>query len=346
MKAAFLVGVTQFEVRNTSDPVTPPDGIQIRVRACGICGSDLRRWKEGLKSGEAPNIPGHEFAGDVIEIGAEISDFKLGDRLAIAPDVHCGKCYYCSRGLFNLCDDLKLIGITEGYPGGFAGKAVLTNEILTNGVVHRIPDGLDYIGAALAEPASSVLSTHAKCGTNPASTVVILGGGPIGCLHIAVAKAYGARVILSEPVQIRREMASLFNPDLIIDPMIEDVVSVVREQTSGLGADIVICANPVAATQTQAINIVRKGGKVMLFGGLPKASPMASLDANRIHYGEISVMGTFSYHPSFHELALDIIKRGIIPSRKVITHTFKLDEITEAFQTAAEGSALKVIIKI
>jgi L-iditol 2-dehydrogenase len=291
-------------------------------------------------------IPGHEFTGDVIEIGDNVTDYEIGERLAVAPDVHCGKCYYCQLGLFNLCDDLKLVGITPGFPGGFAETAILTRDILTNGIVHPIPQSLDYDGAALAEPASSVLATHAKCGTNPASTVVVLGGGPIGCLHIVVSKAYGARVILSEPAQVRRDLAARFFPDLVIDPQQTDAVSEIREFTHGLGADVVICANPVAATQTQAVEMVRKGGKVMLFGGLPKAAPMTSLDANRIHYGEISVIGTFSYHPSFHELALDMIKRGIIPAEKIITHKYSLDEIAAAFNAAAGGDALKVIVQI
>ena len=124
-----------------------------------------------------------------------------------------------------------------------------------------------------------------------------MGGGPIGCLHIAVAKARGARVILSEPSPVRREMARIFRPDLILDPATQDVVAMVREATEGRGADSAVCANPVAASQTQAVNLVRKRGKVILFGGLPKANPMTTFDGNRIHYGEIEVVGSFLHIP-------------------------------------------------
>ncbi|NJN99477.1 MAG: zinc-binding dehydrogenase [Anaerolineales bacterium] len=173
---------------------------------------------------------------------------------------------------------------------------------------------------------------------------MVMGGGPIGCLHIALSKARGARVIVSEPNEPRREIAQRFGPDSIIDPFNQDLAAHVREQTDGVGADIVICANPVAATQTQAVEIVRKAGRVILFGGLPKANPMTTLDGNRIHYGEIEVVGAFSYHPTHHELALKLLNRQAIPAERLITHTLPLDNISQAFELAASGEALKVIV--
>ena len=255
-----------------------------------------------------------------------------------------GSCYYCQRGLYNLCDDLHLLGITPGYPGGFAEQMVLTAR--NPGERHRPPHA----------------AGHELCPCRPGRTVQ-LGAGlpredqhPPGryragdgrradrLLHIAVAQARGARVILSEPSPVRREMAQAFHPAVIIDPSQEDVPARIRELTGGLGVDAVICANPVAATQTQAVEVVRKGGKVVLFGGLPKASPMTSLDGNRIHYGEIRWWVL---------LLPSLIPRdgagghpaGSIPADQVITHTFPLEEIDAAFQTAASGEALKVMVK-
>lgn len=346
MKAALLCGVNEFKVRNVPDPEPPQDGFILRVETCGVCGSDLRRWKDGPYQGSEGLIAGHEIAGLVDSVGSQVSEYAPGDRLAIAPDVHCGKCYYCQHGLFNLCENLHLIGITPGYSGGFAEKAVLTGEILANGIVHRIPDEMPYAHASLAEPASSVLAAHAKAGTSLADTVLILGSGPIGCLHIVVAKSRGAFVILSEPSAIRREMAKQFSPDLILDPSQEDVVARVKDWTGGLGVDIVVCANPVAATQTQAVEAVRKGGRVILFGGLPKSNPMTSLNGNLIHYGEVMVVGSFSYHPTVHQQALDVIARQRIPAHALITHTYPLDQINLAFQMAASGQALKVMIQL
>jgi L-iditol 2-dehydrogenase len=345
MKAAFLTGKQQFELREIPAPQPPPGGLVLKVMACGVCGSDLRRWKEGIARGGEPVIPGHEIGGVVIAVDSQVKGYQVGDRLAVAPDVHCGRCYYCQRGLFNLCDDLHFLGITPGYPGGFAEQMVLSAEILANGIVHPAPAELSFAQVALAEPCSSVLACHEKINTRLGDSVLVMGGGPIGVLHIAVARARGARVFLSEPSAIRRTMAIPFEPTAILDPSQEDVSQRIHQLTGGLGVDAVICANPIAATHTQAVEVVRKGGKVVLFGGLPKASPLTSLNANLIHYGEITVVGAFSYHPAFHEMALQVIQRGGIPTHKVITHTFSLDQIDAAFQTAAGGEALKVMVE-
>lgn len=341
MKAAFLVGVNELEVREVPDPVAPDDGLVLQVQACGVCGSDLRRWNEGPPE---PYVPGHEVGGIVVEVGSEVTRYRPGDHLAVAPDIHCGHCYYCQRALYNLCDDLHFLGVTPGYPGGFAQAMVLTGEALENGIVHRMPAGLSFVEGALAEPCSSVLAAHHKAGTGLDDTVVVVGAGPIGCLHVAIARARGARVIVSQRSQKRREMARLFQPDLVVDPLHQDLVEQVYRFTGGVGADIVVCANPVAETQAQAVEMVRKGGRVILFGGLPRSDPLVTLDANRIHYGEIEVVGAFSYHPTFHELALDVLRRKLVLADLLVTHHFPLDQVAEAFETAASGQGLKVVV--
>ncbi|HSK87695.1 MAG TPA: alcohol dehydrogenase catalytic domain-containing protein [Anaerolineales bacterium] len=346
MKAAYVTGPMRIELRESPLPQVSEDGVLVAVKACGVCGSDLRRWREGAHLESDPLIAGHEIAGKVMAVGRQVKEYCVGDRLAIAPDVHCGKCYYCQHGFHNLCNHLHLIGITPGYNGGFAEYIVLTAEVLSGGIVHPIPDGLSYPQAALAEPLSSVLAAHEEAGTTLGDVVVVMGAGPIGCLHITVAKARGAQVILSEPSAVRRQIAKRFEPELIIDPLTQDLLEEVRQITEGRGADIAICANPVAATHTQAVELVRKRGKVLLFGGLPKDSPMTTLDGNRIHYNEISVIGTFSYHPTYHALALETIEHGIVKSEDIITHTFSLDKIDEAFQTASSGEALKVMVQV
>lgn len=350
MKAAFLVAERTYEVREIPVPSAPDGGIVLAVEACGVCGSDLRRWREGPPAGPGSLegqdgiIAGHELAGTVIAVGVGANGYRVGDRLAVAPDIHCGSCYYCRRGMYNLCDSLHFLGISPGYPGGFAERLVLTHEVLTLGIVHRIPDGLSSLHAALSEPMSSVLACHEKAGTSPSDAVVVIGAGPIGCLHVAIAKARGARVMLSEPSDTRRAMAMPLRPDAMINPYEADFVKEVRAFTGGLGADIAVCANPVAATQAEAVRAVRKGGRVVLFGGLPKADPMTILDGNLIHYGEIEVVGAFSYHPTMHALALDVLSRGLVNADDFITHIFPLDAISEAFETANSGEGLKVVV--
>ncbi|MBE0535728.1 MAG: alcohol dehydrogenase catalytic domain-containing protein [Phycisphaerae bacterium] len=344
MKAAYLVGPERFELRDVPQPPLPEDGLLLTVQACGICGSDLRRWKEGPPAGSDGVVPGHEAAGTVLAVGARCGHFAVGDRLAIAPDIRCGACYYCNRQLYNLCDHIKFVGITPGYPGGFAQIIALTAEILNNGIVNRMPDRLSFEIAAISEPFCSVLATHEKAQTKAGDTVVIMGAGPVGCLHVALAKQRGAKTIVCEPAEMRRRMALDFGPDLVVDPTASDPVVAVKDATGGVGADIVVCANPVAETQTQAVEMVRKAGKVLLFGGLPKANPMTTLDGNRIHYGEIEVIGAFSYHPATHKTALELLAGGAWPADKLITHTLALEQIEQGYRTASGGRALKVMI--
>lgn len=345
MKAAFLVRPQTLELRDAPLPACPPDGLVLEMRACGVCGSDLRRWREGPPAGADHLIQGHELAGVVLEAGTQVTRFRVGDRLAVAPDIHCGECWYCRRGLFNLCPALKLLGITPGLDGGFAERVVLTGELLRNGIVHRMPEGLNWHEGALAETLSSVLASHEKCATRLGETVVVMGAGPIGCLHVVIARARGARVLVSEPNLARRRGAEQFEPDAVLDPTQQDVVTEVKRLTDGLGADVVICANPVASTQTQAVEMARRGGRIVLFGGLPKADPMVRLNANLIHYGEQVVLGAFSYHPRFHEEAIEVLRRKVVRAEQFVTHTRPLSRIAEAFAIAASGEALKVMVE-
>lgn len=289
-------------------------------------------------------MQGHELAGVVIAVGPHTRQFRIGDRLAVAPDIHCGECWYCRHGRFNLCTGLKLLGITPGLDGGFAERVVLTGEVLRNGIVHPMPEALTWYGGGLAETLSSVLASHHQCATSLGETVAVLGAGPIGCLHVVIARARGARVLVSEPNPARRARAETFAPDAVFDPSRQEVVAEVRRLTDGLGADVVICANPVAATQTQAVEMARRGGRVVLFGGLPKANPMVSLNANLIHYGELVVLGAFSYHPCFHAEALRVLERQVVNVEQFVTHVRPLAKVAEAFAIAASGEALKVMV--
>ena len=289
-------------------------------------------------------MPGIEVSGVVVDVGADVKGSSTGVRLALAPDIHCGRCWYCELCQYNRCNHIRLLGITTGSPGGFAERMAVRGEVLANGIVHHVPPGLSDEFAAMAEPCSSVLAAHAKAQTDIDDRVVVIGSGPIGCLHVAVAKARGAATCIIDVSAQRLQMAQRFEPDLALDGNAPDLVQRVRAWTGGLGADVVICANPVASTQTQAVQMARKGGRVVLFGGLPKASPMTALDGNLIHYGEIEVVGAFSYHPTAHASALDLFRRGVIPVEKLITHRFTLDEVGLAFAAADGGEALKAVV--
>ncbi len=343
MKVTVQTAPRTLEIRDVPDPMTPDDGLVLRVMAVGVCGSDLRRWRQGVDAGEF--VPGHEVAGVVESVGPAVTRYQVGDRLALGPDIHCGECWYCQRGLYNICDKPQFMGISPKYPGGFAEKMVLPAEALSRGIVNPIPEGLSFEIAALAEPCSSVLASHIKTNTSLNDTVVVIGAGPIGALLVATAKARGARAFIVVRSETRREMTLRFEPDAVIDVRTDDMVEKTLALTNGLGADIVICANPSVETQTAAVHMTRKGGKIVLFGGVPKSQPMTSLDSNLLHYGEREVIGAFSYHPTMHAMALDLYRQGAIPIERLITHRFPLEQVAEAFETADSGVGLKVVVK-
>lgn len=342
MKAAVFEDVEKIVVREVPDPVCDAGSIVVKVEACGLCGSDIRNFHAGLRSGAKGQIMGHELSGAVVQADASVSRFAVGEAVAIAPDVSCGVCYYCRRGLVNLCVDHRMIG--THWPGGFAQFIQLPAEVLAHGMVHRMPEGLSWAQGALAEPASSVLAAQQNAGIGLGDTVLIIGDGPIGCMHSEVARARGAACVIMVGLT-RLAQARAFAPDALIDAASQDPVAEVKKLTDGLGADVAIVATPVGKTQAQAVEAVRKRGTVILFGGLPKNAPTATLNTNLIHYNEIRVVGAFSYPAYMHETALAVIKAGRIDANKHFTRTVSLEGIVDGIRAAEAGEALKVLVK-
>ncbi|NLK98057.1 alcohol dehydrogenase catalytic domain-containing protein [Defluviitalea saccharophila] len=342
MRAAVFESIENMVVREVPIPECEEDGILIKVESCGICGGDIRNFHIGLRHGVKSQIMGHEIAGTVYEAGSKVTRFKVGDRVALAPDVSCGECYYCKRGLVNLCVDHKMLG--THWPGGFAEYIYIPGFVLSRGFVEPIPEGLSFDEAALGEPASSVIACQKYNNVTEGDTVVIIGDGPIGCIHIEVARARGASKIIMVGLT-RLDSVPQFNPDHIIDAGSQNPVEEVLKLTNGLGADIVICANPVTKTQQQAVEMVRKRGRVVLFGGVPKTAPMTELNSNMIHYNELTVVGAFSYPSIGLEEALRYIAEGKISAKKYVTEKVTLDHIPEGMKLAQQGKALKVIVK-
>lgn len=344
MKAAVYRGPERVDVEEVPYPSLPPDGLILKVDACGICGSDLRTFRHGMRANLDFQILGHEIAGTVIDVGGDVHDYRPGDRLAVAADVHCHDCYYCRRALYNHCENWKLLG--THLPGGMAEYMQMPFEILRRGIVHRIPDGLPATHAALAEPAASVVAGLSQSGVEPGEVIAIIGDGPIGALHVQVARARGARVIWIGLVAERLQMGEALGAWKVIDGSAAHVVTSVRDLTDGLGADVTVVACPSKEAQDQAVRMVKKRGRVVLFGGLPKNDPITHLDSNIIHYSELRLIGAFSYHPSFHQVALDLIARGLIDGNRLITSVFPLDRVRDAFGAllAASPTELKIMI--
>ncbi len=342
MKAAVFKDIENIVMEERPIPQCPEGGMLIKVHACGICGGDVRNYHNGLKGGVKNQIMGHEIAGEVIEVSSSITHFKVGDRVALAPDVSCGTCWYCKHGHVNLCTSHKMLG--THYPGGYAQYLALPPEVIQRGFVEPIPEGMPYEQAAFAETASAVIACQKLNNVSLGDTVVIIGDGPVGCLHIEVARARGAKKIILIGMD-KLDLAAKFKPDLLLsNKNPEEVIQKVLEATDGIGADFVISAVPSVRPQQQALEMVRKRGRVIIYGGTPKNAEMTTLNSNLIHYNEITVIGAFSYPAVGLADALSAIHSGKINAAMYLNAKIPLEDVVKGMDMVTKGEALKVII--
>lgn len=344
MKAAVYKGIENMVVEEVANPQLPEDGVIVQVKSCGICGSDLRTYYSGTSYIHPPTIIGHEIAGTIVEIGPKADiPFEIGDRVAIAPPIHCGECYYCQRGKRNLCLNLK--AVSSELPGGFAEYIALPGYAIAKGCFARIPDSLSFSEAAISELTCSVIKCQEHYNINVNDVVVVLGAGPIGSLHVQLAKLRGAqKVILSDILESRVEMARTTGADIIVNSAKSNLKDIVMEATNGLGASVAIVAAPSAQAALEAQYLVAKGGKLILFAGFPKADSIVALDGNLIHYGEIEVLGTAGFTNRHHQLALELASKGSLNLKELISYELPLEKIVEGIEAMKNGSALKVVV--
>jgi L-iditol 2-dehydrogenase len=344
MRAAVLEELNRLAVKEVPDPQIGPGEILVRVRACAVCGSDVRIYHHGNPRVRPPQILGHEIAGDVIAVGDGVNEFAVGDRVATAADVPCGVCEYCRQGTGNNCAINYALGYQ--FQGGFAELLPLNRITVDYGPVHRIPDGMSYEAATLAEPLACCLNGLERSFLRPGETVLIIGAGPAGILLAEAATALGAGlVILAQRSPRRLELARGFRADAFIPTDQMDLTPAVMELTRGRGVDIAItaCASPEA--QEQALTVVRARGRVNYFGGLPRGSRPVSLDSNVIHYKECYIHGSHGSVPRQHKVALDLLAKGSIRADGLITHRFPLERIADAFAAQEQRLGLKVVVE-
>lgn len=344
MKASILYGPNDIKYEEVPDPQCPEKGIVLEIKACGICGSDLRTMEGGSKNKIYPSIIGHEITGEIIE--SNNSEYNIGDFLAVAPIVPCGECWYCKQGIQNLCDNMREIGLATGIAGGFAEYMSLTEELLKKGYINKISQDSDLVTAVVNETASSCLQAQINTNMVMEDLVLIIGGGTIGLLHSEIAKIRGAReTIVAELNSEKAELAVKqgFNEVVNHGSSDKELKKIVMDKTKGRGADVVITACPSGQAQADALSLVRKRGKVILFGGIPK-DKKPFLDTNLIHYKEIEIYGASAYTPIYNKKALDLVTSGRINANKFITHKYSLDELEQAFKDMKDGKMIKGVV--
>ena len=342
MKAAILSAPNELSVRQTADPVAGSGDLVLKIRAATICGTDIRIFRGRKTAGvRYPSIIGHEFSGEVVE-ASKGSAFAVGQRVGVCPALPCGHCEQCIRGLENLCPNLQAIGYE--IDGAFAEYIRIPAKAMALGNIHALPTTISHEEAALIEPLACVLNGQNKVDIRQGESVVILGSGPIGTMHIKLARLRGAgRVIVSEPNAGRRLAALDAGADVVLDPNAGDLRAAVLAETRGTGADVVICAIGIPALAAQAIGLARVGGRISLFAGFSKGE-MGNLDINALHYGELKMVGAFGLSRSDYVDAMHMIADRRIEVASMVTHRFGLPEAVEVFGMAESGGAMKVAI--
>jgi L-iditol 2-dehydrogenase len=345
MKVARFYAPGDVRIEDADEPVAGPGELKLRVRACSTCGTDVKIFRFGHHHIVPPRVLGHEIAGDVVQVGAGATGgWQVGDRVQVIAAIPCGQCADCLRGWQTICPNQVSMGYH--YDGGFAEYMVVPANVLAVDGVHRIPDELDHVSASITEPLACVLNGQEIAGVGAGDTVVVVGAGPIGCLHVRLARARGARqVFLVELNAARLAMAAaLVEPDAAICAGETDAVDEVRKLTDGRGADVVITAAASGQAQQDALGMAARRGRLSFFGGLPKDNPVIALDSNLVHYRELTIVGANGSSPDHNRRALDLIATGAVRVADLVTHRMPLTDVLAAIDTVAKGEAIKVTI--
>ena len=345
MKAALFQGPGNLSVIDVETPTPSADELKIRVESCATCGTDAKIFHHGHPRLEPPQIIGHEIAGEIIEVGAHTSGYSVGQRVQIIAAIPCEECWACKAGKQGICINQTSMGYQ--FAGGFAEEMIVPQSVIKADGVNTIPDGLSFDEASVAEPLACALNAQRLIHVGKGDTVLVMGAGPIGCLHIRLARALGAtKVMLADINGGRLELsANAVQPDRAIDMSTENLEEVVLAETGGIGPSVIITAAPSGQAQEQAISLVAPGGRVSFFGGLPKDKPVIQLDSNVVHYKELILGGANGSSPAQNKEALELIASGAVPVADLITHRLPLSQVEDAINAVTSGEAIKVVIK-
>ena len=346
MLAAVYHGPQDLRVEQVPMPKVGSGELLIRVLDASICGTDLRIFHGNHRKYPAGTvrIPGHEVVGTIAEIGTGVSGYKVGQRVFIAPNMGCGHCQACVTGNNNLCADFDAVGVTLN--GGFAEYMLVPANSVQQGNVILIEESVDPAVAALVEPFACVLRGQNALHIRPGEVVLVMGAGPIGVMHVKLARARGAgRVIVSEPVPSRAAQAERMGAHRVVNPAQASLKDVLAEESNGRGADVIIVAAPVHAAQESAIELAAIGGRINMFGGLPKDHPTIQLDSNLVHYKELIVTGTTACSTADCWQASAIVNSGLIDLSDLVSQRFPLVQALAAFAAAEDRKSLKIVLE-
>ncbi len=336
MKAALATAPNQIEIREDFPEPEFTEGLLVHVKTTGFCSTDVKIIKGTNPNIKLPYIFGHEFSGEVVK--STLAKFKPGDRFSVAPFCGCGYCSHCMTGNEQLCK-----GRTYLSSGTTAEYVTVTSHLaMKTGWV--IPEDVTWEEAALCEPLACVVLSLRSCNFRPGESVLVLGSGVMGQIHVLLAKAWGAsRVMVSEPNEIRREIARKFGADVVDPTQVENVGEWARK-ICGEGPDVIIAAAGTKQIADAAIQAAGLNSRIHLFGGMP-GDTVLSIPAFDIHYRHVTLLGTSGFRSDDYRTAAELIKGHAIDMRKFATHHYPVDDAMEAFKMAQQPEALKVMLE-
>ena len=344
MKAVVLLGPNSFGPKVIEKPKINENEILLTMKKAAICGTDTRIL-EGKKTKDVryPSVIGHEMCGTIAEVGEKVHGYGVGDKVSIANVIPCGSCSSCLSGRENACMNRTAIGYQ--YDGGFQEYIRIPASCIEAGNVVKLPENVSFTAGALIEPLACCIRGLVNAGTKFNDTVLIVGAGPIGLMHLQLAKIAGAsKVIVSEPNEFRRDKAKILGADVIVDPTTEKLDEIIMKETNGLGVDVIMVAIGVPAIVNSTLKLCKKGGTVCLFAGF-SGTGECSIEANIIHYNEINVCGSTAYKRSDYLAAAEMVKTGKINLDEIATHSYKLDDFVAAYEMNKSGTGLKIMIE-
>jgi L-iditol 2-dehydrogenase len=346
MLAAVYHGPNDLRVEQVDLPKIGAGEMLVKVVSASICGTDLRIFhgNHRMYPEGTVRIPGHEVVGTIVEMGANVEGYQVGQRVFCAPNTGCGHCLQCISGTNNLCSQYDAIGVTSD--GGFAEYVRIPANSVRQGNIIPINFTVDPAVAALMEPFACVLRGQNALHIQPGEIVLIIGAGPIGVMHVKLAKARGAgKVIVSEPIKDRAEQAKRMGADKVINPATEDLKKALLEESQGRGANVIIVAAPVHVAQEAALDLAAISGRINYFGGLPKDRPTINFDSNMVHYKELVITGTTACSTADCWQAAQIVNSGLVDLSDVVSQRFPLSEAVQAFAAAEDRKSLKIVLE-
>lgn len=345
MRAAIFYEPGDLRVEDIDEPTAGPGELKLRMHATATCGTDAKIFNHGHPRLDPPQVIGHELAGEVVEVGDGATGFAIGDRVQVIAAVPCGQCWACEAGIAQVCPNQTSMGYQ--YPGGFAEFMIVPELVVRVGGVNKIPAGLSYAEASVTEPLACALNAQELARVGDGDTVVVMGAGPIGCLHVRLARSRGAAKVFLTDINLDRlkMSADRVDPDAALETTGQDLIDQVKELTDGRGPTVVITAAPSGKAQEDAIAMAAPQGRISFFGGLPKDDPYIRCDSNAVHYRELSLIGANGSSPDHNRRALDLIASGAVPVADLITHRVPLDQVHDAIQAVISGDAIKVVVE-